>query len=600
MWIVFTTLFTFIAKAYSRELTVKGTTNVRDPMEKLVKRVRPTKALKGWTVHHTNLDKATFAKASFGRGRSMKRPHISDSPKSNALLAGQNVPSVRLGSPSARQLSSPVSSPARKAPRMGALPVSVIVASTNKGGIGKNGSIPWQIPDDMAYFKKVTTNAPEGKINAVIMGRKTWDSIPAKFRPLANRINVVLSRSGETGAFEGATLARSLREAVKTVEARDDAGEIFCIGGEAVYKEAVDLPTCARIYLTRVGVDVECDAFFPKFNQTLFNVKHVSKTHSFKQVPFDFVVYEKKKVEQLEPFRIPLQALPGGLEHEEYQYLQLIDEVMKKGFQTIDRTNVGTKSLFGKSMRYDLRKSFPLLTTKRVFWRGVVEELLWFVRGDTNAKNLSDKGVKIWDANGSREFLDKRGLTHREEMDLGPVYGFQWRHFGAKYVDMHTNYTGQGVDQLAECIKSIKNNPSDRRIIMSAWNPADLNLMALPPCHMFCQFYVANGELSCLMYQRSADMGLGVPFNIASYSLLTCMMAQVCGLKPGDFVHSLGNTHVYLNHEDPLQIQLERTPQTFPVLKINPDVKDIDSFKTSDFELVAYNPLCKIEMKMAV
>jgi len=268
--------------------------------------------------------------------------------------------------------------------------------------------------------------------------------------------------------------------------------------------------------------------------------------------------------------------------------------------QTIDRTNVGTKSLFGKSMRYDLRKSFPLLTTKRVFWRGVVEELLWFVRGDTNAKNLSDKGVKIWDANGSRDFLDKRGLSHREEMDLGPVYGFQWRHFGAKYVDMHTDYTGKGVDQLADCIKKIKEDPTDRRILLSAWNPADLKEMALPPCHMFCQFYVANGELSCLMHQRSADMGLGVPFNIASYAALTCMMAQVCGLKPGESIHNMGNCHVYSNHVEPLKTQLERTPRPFPVLKLNPDVKDIDGFQASDFEVLGYNPHGKIAMDMAV
>jgi len=480
---------------------------------------------------------------------------------------------------------------------MAPLPVSVVVASTGRGGIGKDGAIPWRLKDDLAYFKRVTTTAPAGKTNAVIMGRKTWDSIPAKFRPLPDRINIVLSRSTEAEAFEGATLARSLSDALEALGSREDAGEVFCIGGEQVYKEAVELPCCARIYLTRVGVDVECDAFFPAFDENLFEVKHVSKTHSDKDIPFDFVVYERKEAV---PSSVPLQALPGGLEHEEFQYLWMIDEIMKTGFEMIDRTNVGTKSLFGKAMRYDLRKSFPLLTTKRVFWRGVVEELLWFIRGDTNAKNLSDKGIKIWDGNGSREFLDKRGLSHREEMDLGPVYGFQWRHFGAKYVDMHTDYTGQGVDQLAACINTIKNNPSDRRIIMSAWNPADLNEMALPPCHMFCQFHVANGELSCVMYQRSADMGLGVPFNIASYSLLTCMMAQVCDLKPGDFIHNMGNTHVYLNHQDPLKVQLERTPRLFPVLKINPDVKDIDSFQLSDFELVGYNPHKKIEMEMAV
>merc|ERR1712032_941442 len=191
------------------------------------------------------------------------------------------------------------------------------------------------------------------------------------------------------------------------------------------------------------------------------------------------------------------------------------------------------------------------------FWRGVLQELLWFVRGDTNAKHLADKGVKIWDANGSREFLDKRGLSHRED-------------------------------------------PNDRRILLSAWNPADLSLMALPPCHMFCQFYLANGELSCLMYQRSCDMGLGVPFNIASYSLLTYMMAQVCGLKPGEFIHSLGNAHVYENHIEPLKTQLERTPRPFPILRVNPDVKDIDSFQASDFEIIGYNPHGKIAMDMAV
>eukprot|EP00746_Dinoflagellata_sp_MGD_P162526 gnl/MRDRNA2_/MRDRNA2_90124_c0_seq1.p1 gnl/MRDRNA2_/MRDRNA2_90124_c0~~gnl/MRDRNA2_/MRDRNA2_90124_c0_seq1.p1 ORF type:complete len:493 (-),score=92.60 gnl/MRDRNA2_/MRDRNA2_90124_c0_seq1:226-1704(-) len=477
---------------------------------------------------------------------------------------------------------------------MPSLPVSVIVASTSRGGIGKDGSIPWRLSDDLKYFKRITTTAPSGKTNAVIMGRKTWDSIPAKFRPLPGRRNIVLSTTAAVDAYDGATVARSLSDALETLTACNETGEVFVIGGEAAYKEAVELPNCARIYLTRVGVDVECDAFFPAFDENLFKVKHVSKTQSQDNIPFDFVVYERSG------FTGPLQTLPGGLDHEEYHYLQMIDEICKTGFEMIDRTNVGTKSLFGKTMRYDLKKSFPLLTTKRVFWRGVVEELLWFIKGDTNAKNLSDKGVKIWDANGSRDFLDKRGLSHREEMDLGPVYGFQWRHFGAKYVDMHTDYTGQGVDQLAECIKTIKNNPSDRRIIMSAWNPADLSLMALPPCHMFCQFYVANGELSCVMYQRSADMGLGVPFNIASYSLLTCMMAQVCGLKPGEFIHTMGNTHVYLNHEEPLKVQLERTPRMFPVLKINPEKMDIDSFEMSDFELTGYNPHKKIEMEMAV
>jgi len=191
-------------------------------------------------------------------------------------------------------------------------------------------------------------------------------------------------------------------------------------------------------------------------------------------------------------------------------------------------------------------------------------------------------------------------LTEREENDLGPVYGFQWRHFGAKYTTMHADYKNQGVDQLRKVIETIKNKPTDRRMIMSAWNPADLAKMALPPCHMFCQFYVANGELSCQMYQRSCDMGLGVPFNIASYSLLTCMIAQVCGLKPGEFVHVLGDTHVYLNHIKPLEEQLKREPRPFPKLWMNPKVTNIEDFKYEDFKIEGYKPYPTIKMKMAV
>lgn len=218
--------------------------------------------------------------------------------------------------------------------------------------------------------------------------------------------------------------------------------------------------------------------------------------------------------------------------HEEYQYLDHIKNILEKGIKRGDRTGVGTYGIFGAQMRYSLRNNvFPLLTTKRVFWRGVVEELLWFIRGSTNAFELSNRNVHIWDANSTREFLDSVGLSHHEVGDLGPVYGFQWRHFGAKYEGMHADYTNKGIDQLAQIIHTIKTKPTDRRIIMCAWNPVDIPEMALPPCHCLVQFFVANDELSCLLYQRSADMGLGVPFNIASYALLTYMIAHVTGLK---------------------------------------------------------------------
>lgn len=258
-------------------------------------------------------------------------------------------------------------------------------------------------------------------------------------------------------------------------------------------------------------------------------------------------------------------------------------------------------SIFGAQMRFDLRNNiFPLLTTKRVFWRAVAEELLWFVAGSTDAKILQEKKVHIWDGNSNRKFLDSAGFTDREEGDLGPVYGFQWRHFGAEYKTSKDDYTGQGIDQLNEVIKRIKNSPDDRRIIMSAWNPIDLPQMALPPCHCLVQFYVSDGELSCQLYQRSADMGLGVPFNIASYALLTCMIAHVTGLKPGDFVHTLGDAHVYLNHIEPLKEQLERTPREFPTFHFKRKVEKIEDFRFEDFEIRDYNPYPKIDMQMAV
>jgi len=289
-----------------------------------------------------------------------------------------------------------------------------------------------------------------------------------------------------------------------------------------------------------------------------------------------------------------------GLFCDERGYLDQIEYILQHGHRKGDRTGTGVVSVFGSQGRYSLRDQFPLLTTKRVFWKGILEELLWFVKGSTNAKELSEKGVKIWDANGSRQFLDKSGFTDREEGDLGPVYGFQWRHYGAEYTDMHADYTGQGVDQLQKVIDTIKTNPEDRRIIMCAWNPKDLPLMALPPCHALCQFYVCDGELSCQLYQRSGDMGLGVPFNIASYALLTYMIAHITGLKPGDFVHTLGDAHVYINHIEPLKTQLQREIRPFPKLKILRKVENINDFCAEDFEICDYNPHPTIKMQMAV
>ncbi|KAF8490367.1 thymidylate synthase/dCMP hydroxymethylase domain-containing protein [Russula emetica] len=286
--------------------------------------------------------------------------------------------------------------------------------------------------------------------------------------------------------------------------------------------------------------------------------------------------------------------------HDELQYLNLIRNVLDTGESRPDRTGTGTISVFAPpSLRFSLANStLPLLTTKKTFLRGIIEELLWFVKGQTDSTLLSNKGVKIWDGNGSKEFLEKRGLGHRRAGDLGPVYGFQWRHFGADYVDADTNYSGKGVDQLREVIRKIKEDPTDRRIIMTAWNPADIPLMALPPCHMMCQFYVhlpSDGtprRLSCLMYQRSADLGLGIPFNIASYALLTHMIARV--------TDTLGDAHVYKDHVDALKVQLTRQPRPFPTLRWMRDITDIEDFTYDDFIIEGYDPHPTIAMKMSV
>ena len=264
----------------------------------------------------------------------------------------------------------------------------------------------------------------------------------------------------------------------------------------------------------------------------------------------------------------------------EESYLNLLREILENGVEKEDRTAIGTKSLFGASMRFSLRESFPLITTKKVHFKAIVHELLWFISGQTNIQSLQESGVRIWN-----EWADENG-------DLGPVYGKQWRDWETKQ--------GNHIDQLQDVISRIKETPHSRRLIVNAWNVGELSQMALPPCHLLYQFYVANGELSCQLYQRSADMFLGVPFNIASYALLTLMVAQVVGLKPGDFVHTLGDAHIYSNHMEQVTLQLSRTPYPFPTLRLNPEKRNIDSFVYEDITLENYQHHPLLKGKVAV
>jgi thymidylate synthase len=262
------------------------------------------------------------------------------------------------------------------------------------------------------------------------------------------------------------------------------------------------------------------------------------------------------------------------------QYLDLMEHVLTRGAEKRDRTGTGTLSIFGHQMRFDLAEGFPLVTTKKLHVKSIIYELLWFLRGDTNVKYHNDHGVSIWD-----DWADERG-------DLGPVYGQQWRSWPAA--------DGKTIDQMAGVVAAIRRNPDSRRLIVSAWNPAEVDKMALPPCHCLFQFYVAEGRLSCQLYQRSADVFIGVPFNIASYALLTLMVAQVTELEPGEFVHTFGDAHLYLNHLDQARLQLTRTPRRLPTMRLNPAVKDLFGFRYEDFALEGYEPHPHIKAKVAV
>jgi dihydrofolate reductase / thymidylate synthase len=449
---------------------------------------------------------------------------------------------------------------------------SIVLAKTLKNGIGFHNELPWKLSGDLKRFKELTLHS------TVIMGWNTFQSLP--YKPLKQRQNIILSKShnqSEVEKYVDTFVVNNFKAALQL--AKND--KIFVIGGSRVFNLALNHPSCTKIFVTNVLNDIACDVFINPIPETKYEIVCQNEVQKENDIYFQYIEYHRR--------------------HEEYQYLDLVSQLLESGNDKMDRTGTGTLSNFGNIMRYSLRNhTIPLFTTKTVFWRGVVEELLWFISSSTDAKVLSNKRVKIWDGNGSRETLDKLGFTNREVGDLGPIYGHQWRHYGAEYKDCKTDYSFQGIDQLANVIQTIKTNPNDRRLIVCSWNVTDLQKMLLPPCHCLFQFYVFDGQLSCLMQQRSLDKGCGEPFNVASYSLLTHMVAQVCDLEAVEFIHVTGDTHIYKNHIEPLKEQLLRKPRPFPKLKINPAKKCIDDFTLGDFELIGYDPHPKIEMEMSV
>lgn len=457
--------------------------------------------------------------------------------------------------------------------------VNIIVACQVKdGGIAMNGKIPWHTPTDMKYFKETTMFAESTKKNVVIMGRKTFDTIGHE---LYGRINYVLSSSIPKESTDTLIYKNNMQDILLSAMNDEQVDKIFVIGGEQIYNLFFTeyRYLIEHVFITLVSTSYKCDQFFNLSNW----------------------VYDASiQREHVEDNGIHLYfyiSIPQNPEEE--KYINLMEKIINTGELRKNRTGVDTFSLFGERLEFNITNTIPFITTKKLAWKTMLRELLWFISGDTNNKTLQDKNVHIWDGNSSREYLDSIGLKDRPEGDLGPIYGFQWRHFGADYVDCNTDYTGKGIDQLKEVIRQIRETPDSRRIILSAWNPSALHLMALPPCHVLCQWYVRNGMyLDCQLYQRSCDVALGVPFNIASYSMLTYMLAHICNLKPGKFIHIMGDAHIYTNHVDKVREQFERHSYQFPQLRFTRKVNEIDEFKEDDFEILFYKSHDSIKMEM--
>jgi len=518
--------------------------------------------------------------------------------------------------------------------------INIIVAVDKKYGIAKNGKlplalgrksrsdcmsafpktrpsacrggIPWHIKEDLRYFSKVTRRTEDPhKVNAVIMGRKTWQSLP---RALKNRVNIVLSNTlnvdelydyelyDDNVSNEVCILAKSLDNAVQICNENDDIENIFVIGGMGVYKEVLDRNLVNKIYMTRIDEDYECDTFFPEESFERYMMVH--KCRVKKEIVMINNVLQVTYCE----YDIELER-KNDLE---YQYLNLLRIILKYGDRRQTR-NAETLSIFGpKMLKFDLAKGFPLLTTKKTWWRAIVLELLWILRGDTNAKHLSDKKVKIWNSNTTREFLDSVGLSHYKKYDIGAIYGYQLRYAGSKYKGMDFCYTGKGFDQLRYIINLLKNDPKSRRIIMSTFCAYDsgTNKGCLYPCHgIVIQFYVRDDKwLDCMMFQRSCDAICGLPFNIASYALLVHIIGKVVDLTAGKLTMVLGDTHIYFDHIEAAKTQIERNPYKFSQIKLLKDIdpksdietilKYIENLQYKDFKLINYkhHPAIKIKM----
>ena len=453
---------------------------------------------------------------------------------------------------------------------------NVILALDNNSGIGIKNKLPWKFSKDLKNFKELTTNKKPFQKNVIIMGRRTMESIPNGF--LLDRINIVISKTIKSN--KNINIVNSFSEALKLAYSINgcNSNNIWVIGGSHVYNDAFKHRDINNIYYTLIDNKFTCDTFIKLPKHQILNKLQFDDTDKNTQIINRLYYIEAK------PY---LNA--------ENQYLNLMKDILNNGEERETR-NAITYSLFSKDLKFDVSESFPLLTSKRMYWRGIVEELLFFIRGDTNTKLLEHKGVKIWQGNTTREFLDNLSLDY-DEGEMGPMYGYQWRHFNKKYNDNEDH----GIDQLQNIINDINNVPTSRRLIMTDYNPSQVLEGVLYPCHsLILQFYVEDDKLSVKMYQRSADVFLGLPFNIASTTLLLYMISKITNKKPSMVSISLGDCHIYKDHKDQCFEQLNRDLYNLPKIKIPnfKNIKDIESSQFEDYELIDYNYHPSIKAKM--
>lgn len=498
----------------------------------------------------------------------------------------------------------------------------VIIALGPRGEFGLGDSMPWgRVKEDLQYFSRITTESEKKEIqNAIIMGRKTFETLNCK--PLPNRLNVVIS---ETCSFsknsmwhlhaDSYLIFPSLDDALKELaKLQDDkqVGKVFVIGGAGLAREGIFHESCESLHVTEVfPIDwkLECDLIFSGWNNNLA----FGPDHELKDPLVDGNYREshgKKIVEtrntEGKPVKLCFRRFVKMRHfHPENAYLDLLQRIMQSGTLKTNRTGISTLGVWGEQVRFDLTR-FPLITSRRIFFRGVVEELLLFLSGRTQSTVLESKGVNVWKKNTCREFLDKRGLTQYQEGDMGKSYPFQWRHFGAECRPNEQLELGQGgIDQIkgvVEDIRKVKENPeyeAARRLLVTAWNPTDIKKMALPCCHDSFQFQVDGTRLNCLFRMRSSDTPVGLPWNIAFYALLTYMIGHITDLQPGTLVASLSDAHIYTNCLEQVREQLSRSPRDWPKLEIVGTHHSIDDFRSDSFKLNEYHPHKSINMEMA-